>query len=372
LRLARSVKSRAMTQSNLSDYSRTGGSIGTMIPQSASKRFALARQLEGQQPSETAEQVVTGSCAQRAVHLVGSPSNTALVQASASLLHWVGQLEGGSQVSPVSRMPLPQTAAQSESVAAPHAEGQQPSPGAQAVMFVNAHTRVQSSLLPETTSWVQALLSLQVAGHAPGLPAVIARSHFSGDSTTRLPHTGAQSLSLLALQPTGQQPSPPVQVLVCRSAHSAVQSAEEPCSSKREHPSAMGHAVGQAPGIPAAMALSHRSVPPSYTAFPHEGSQSPSLFAFPPGGQHLSPSVNEVVDSNTQRALHVPADSKVSRVQGSLSLQATEQRSPAGVCAPVSQVSLLSFTLSPQVAEQSESVTDVQPVGQQASLVLHV
>jgi hypothetical protein len=65
--------------------------------------------------------------------------------------------------------------------------------------------------LPESVSVVHATPSLQLAGHAPGLPAGIAVSHVSGASTEPLPQVDEQSVSEFALQPGGQQPSPELQ-----------------------------------------------------------------------------------------------------------------------------------------------------------------
>jgi hypothetical protein len=83
-------------------------------------------QPEGQQPSP-GEQVVMVVWVQWAVQVAALPSSVSVVQALPSL-QLVGQVAGGSQVSPVSSTPLPHTATgQSGSVALVQPEGQQPS-----------------------------------------------------------------------------------------------------------------------------------------------------------------------------------------------------------------------------------------------------
>ncbi len=60
---------------------------------------------------------------------------------------------------------------------------------------------------------VHATPSLQLAGHAPRLPAGIAVSHVSGASTVPLPQDAEQSVSVAGLQSDGQQPSPEAQLV---------------------------------------------------------------------------------------------------------------------------------------------------------------
>ena len=60
----------------------------------------------------------------------------------------VGHDPGGSQVSPPSRMPLPQLAEQSLSLAALQPVGQQPSPGAQVLMALLLQATLQFWALP--------------------------------------------------------------------------------------------------------------------------------------------------------------------------------------------------------------------------------
>jgi hypothetical protein len=159
----------------------------------------------GQQPSP-ATQVVMGVWVQTRSQVALLPlAVTSVVQGLWSLQS-VGQ---GSQVSPLSKTPLPHFGGQSESalvVLVLHPAGQQLSPATQAVMAVWVQTRVQVALLPlAVTSVVQALPSLQLVGQG---------SQVSPFSTTPLPHFGVQSESLLALHPVGQQPSPPIQAVM--------------------------------------------------------------------------------------------------------------------------------------------------------------
>jgi len=68
-----------------------------------------------------------------------------------------------------------------------HVEGQQPSPAWHIVVMVFVHLAVHFPSF-SSVSLVHATLSLQDAGHAPGLPAAIAVSQVSCGSTTPLPH----------------------------------------------------------------------------------------------------------------------------------------------------------------------------------------
>src|SRR5262249_2407676 len=143
-----------------------------------------------------------------------------------------GQLDAGSQVSPASTTPLPHFAAQSLSLLALQAAGQQPSPGTHAACTpLSTHWAWQ--VLPLTTrrSWQPTLG--QLAGQLDSGSQV----SWQALSTTPLPQTQAQSLSLPLLQPDGQQPSPDAQaVWSVSSTHLAVQVAAVPCSFCRVHP----------------------------------------------------------------------------------------------------------------------------------------
>ena len=94
----------------------------------------LLVQPAGQQPS-LAAQAVIAVCEQATLQLAALPVIVSVVQTSPSL-QFCGQLPTGSQVSPLSRTPLPQVREQSVSVLASQAEGQQPSPETQLTMSV--------------------------------------------------------------------------------------------------------------------------------------------------------------------------------------------------------------------------------------------
>jgi hypothetical protein len=91
----------------------------------------------------------------------------------------VGQVVGGSQVSPAPIRPSPQRGLQSESVAPVQPAGQQASSSRQAVIVSCWQARVQPATVPEARSTVQASASSQDRAQAPGWPAVIARSQRS-------------------------------------------------------------------------------------------------------------------------------------------------------------------------------------------------
>ena len=141
-----------------------------------------------------------------AVQLVASPTSTSAVQLSPSLQR-VGHEDGGSQVSPDSTMPLPQTGpTQSLSVAVTQPAGQHPSPSLHVVISTKEHDAVHDDASPLNTSVVQLFPSSHDVGHEDG------GSQVSPASWILLPQVGEQSLSLLALQPAGQQPSPSTQL----------------------------------------------------------------------------------------------------------------------------------------------------------------
>ena len=87
-----------------------------------------------QQPSLPAQAVIA-VCEQATLQLAALPVIVSVVQTSPSL-QLCGQLPTGSQVSPLSRTPLPQVREQSVSLFASQAEGQQPSPETQLTMSV--------------------------------------------------------------------------------------------------------------------------------------------------------------------------------------------------------------------------------------------
>jgi hypothetical protein len=182
-------------------------------------------QPDGQQPSPEAQTVWAPSSMQCAVQSAAVPVSFRFVQPMAGQV--VGQLPGGSQLSPASSTPLPQAATQSLSLVALQPGGQQPSP-----------------LMHVVCRWSLT----QVAMHVPGLATrrsmhptgahadgqVESGSHTSphAASTMPLPQVQLQSLSWGAAQPEGQQASPEVQaVSVPLRTQIALQPAADPCSS---------------------------------------------------------------------------------------------------------------------------------------------
>jgi hypothetical protein len=166
----------------------------------------------GQHASALApEHAVIGVRSQKALHWLGVPTSFSRVHASPSSGQMVGQLPGGSHVSPIPTRPSLHAGAQSPSVSAVHPDGQQPSPARHPVMRMCEQLRVQASTEPPATSTVHASRSSHELGQAPGLPAVIRRSQVSKAPTTPSPQMTEQSESLAVVQPTGQQPSPEAQ-----------------------------------------------------------------------------------------------------------------------------------------------------------------
>jgi hypothetical protein len=295
----------------------------------------------------------------------GSPVSSSRVQGSPSSGQAVGQVVGGSQVSPAPIRASPQRGPQSESVATLHPAGQQPSSSRQAVIVSCRQTRVQPATDPAARSTVQASASSQDRAQAPGMPDVIPRSHSSPGSTTPSPHTTGQSESSSAVQPAGQQPSPPTQAVIGVAAQLAEQVAAEPRGVTLVQDPAAGQLVGQEPS-PAAS--SQASTGGSTTPLPQIGAQSGSVVKLAPGGQQPSPARAAVTPGCAQVAEQVPADSSRSSVQGSPSAQPDGQAPtiPAGIA--MSQASPGCTTPSPQLAEQSGSLAAVHPDGQQPSL----
>jgi hypothetical protein len=103
----------------------------TPFPQRAGQSESLLLlHPEGQQPSPELH-AVTGACVHTTSQLPAFPVLTSVVHALPSL-QLAGQLP--SQISPGSTTPFPHVAPQSLSVLALQPDGQQPSPGEQAVM----------------------------------------------------------------------------------------------------------------------------------------------------------------------------------------------------------------------------------------------
>ena len=267
-------------------------------------------------------------------------------------LQLVGQVAGGSQVSPDSMMPLPHAAEQLLSLALVQPLGQQPSPLVQVVMLVWLQATLQLAALPVIVSVVHGLLSLQLAGHVPG------GSQVSPDSTTPLPQLGLQLLSLLALQPEGQQPSPPTHAVMVVCVQATLQVAALPVIVSVVHGLLSLQLAGQLPG-------GSQVSPGSMMPLPQTALQLLSLLALQPGGQQLSPLAHATMGVCVQAALQVAALPVItSAVQGLPSLQVV------GQVAGGSQVSPGSTTPLPQVELQSLSLLCVHPLGQQLSLLM--
>jgi hypothetical protein len=303
----------------------------------------------GQQPSPFAQAVCTPSSTQLAVQAAADPISFLRMQPFH--MQVAGQLDGGSQVSPVSTAPLPHLGEQSLSMLALQAGGQQPSPAVHAVCATSStHWAWQVPPLTSRRCWQP------MAGHEVG--QLVSGSHVSPQvaSIWPLPQVQLQSLSVAVVQPDGQQPSPDAQV-VCgpSSTHLAVQLAAVPVSLRFVHPIG-AQVVGQLPG-------GSQLSPASTTPLPQEATQSLSLVALQPGGQQPSPLMHAVCRrSSTHWAVQVPG------LATRRSMQPTGAHD-VGQVDSGSQTSpqALSTTPLPQVQLQSESCAAVQPDGQQAS-----
>ena len=95
------------------------------------------------------EQAVIGTCRQAALQVWEEPVSCSVVHGSPSSAQVVGQLLGGSQVSPAATRLSPHFGAQSLSLSAEQAAGQQPSSGMQALMRAWLHAREQPSTDPD-------------------------------------------------------------------------------------------------------------------------------------------------------------------------------------------------------------------------------
>jgi hypothetical protein len=126
--------------------------------------------------------------------------------------------------------------------------GQQPSPLRQAVTRAWLHAREQPAIVPDAQSDVQASPSSQVAGQAPAIPVVMARSQASSGLSTPSPHTAAQSVSRAIVHPGGQHPSPPMHAVTGCETQMALQVPMAPSSRIGLQASLPGHVVGQAVG----------------------------------------------------------------------------------------------------------------------------
>jgi len=162
---------------------------------------------EGQHPSPEA-QVVMGWRRQgkEQADVDGSVTNGEQLSPPGQLGAQDGEEVAVSQVSQgTSTTPLPQMAAQSESMPACAPGGQQPSPLRMVVVGTKEHRAVQ---LPASIrmSSVQGTPSEQLLAQLPG-PSAMATSHCSPGSRIPSPQVAGQSGSDAASQPLGQQPS---------------------------------------------------------------------------------------------------------------------------------------------------------------------
>jgi hypothetical protein len=110
-------------------------------PQAGQSASLPGVQSGGQHPSPVAQAVMPAKV-QRAVQADAEPDRVSRVQAMPSSQD-VGQVAGGSQVSPGSSAPLPQVAGQSVSASWSHPDGQHPSPAWQATTGVASQRAVQ-------------------------------------------------------------------------------------------------------------------------------------------------------------------------------------------------------------------------------------
>ncbi len=321
-------------------------------PVHGSQSTSLPAQPAGQQPSPETH-AVTGLLLQEAeqpeptsVSVVQAlPSAQLVGQAPAPLEMAVSHFSGGSTT------PLPQLAEQSESFSALQAEGQQPSPEPHAVIGAWLHAVEQPE--PTRVSSVHATPSSQDVGHVP--------SQVSGGSTTPLPQLGEQSLSFEALQADGQQPSPDVQAVMVLWLHDVEH--PDPTSLSSVHATPSLQVLGHMPA-PETIAMSHVSGD-STTPLPHDAEQSESVVALQADAQQPSPELHDVIGAllhDTEQ----PEPTSLSMVHATPSSQASGH-APGPLAIPVSQVSGGSTTPLPQLGEQSESVLESQPEGQQPS-----
>ena len=182
--------------------------------------------------ASSAEQVVIGSVAAGGVAGVGGALSCSGVHGSPSSGQVVGQLLGGSQVSPAPTRPSPHFGAQSLSVV-----GRAGRRAATVVRDAAGDRRVAArsrAPLGRPRRQVERAGVAVIAGARAGarLAAVIARSQFSLVSTTPSPQMGGQSLSSTAVHPGGQQRSPPTQAVTGVATHAALQ-LFAPCRSRR-------------------------------------------------------------------------------------------------------------------------------------------
>ncbi len=130
------------------------------------------------------------------------------------------------------------------------------------------------------------------------------------------PETG-QSLSVALSQPVGQHASPLMHWVIEVLEQTAPQ--VPPLSNvSLVQATLSSHVVGQAPGFPAAILVSHFSEG-STVPFPQVVEQSLSVGKVQPAGQQPSPPTHCVIGALEQTAVQVPPLSRVSSVQSILS-----------------------------------------------------
>jgi len=202
-------------------------------------------------------------------------------------------------------------------------------------------------------------------------------------------------LSFAELQPEEQQPSPPTHEFIVVCEHDAEQvPALLQESTVQEFPSLhsefeLQFGITQLPAQqifpeehPQSPGHEEQVSPDSQILFPQATEQSLSFAEVQPDGQHPSPPEHEVIAACEHDAEHVPALLQESTVQGfpslhpEFELQFGVTQLPAQQIFPEVQsqslehelhVSPDSQTPFPQLTEQSLSVTELQPEGQQPS-----
>ena len=181
-----------------------------------------------------------------------------------------------------------------------------------------------------------------------------------------------QSESLPFVHPYGQHMSDDVRLQLAVPATHCAWQVLGFCSVSVVHGWVLGaQLVGQAPGLPAVMPVSHSS-PGSTMPLPQIGWQSTSVLALQPDGQQPS-LVNEQVAATCVQWVWQPVPVTLSTVQALPSLQSVlDDGQCPGRPAPmaVSQNSPLSTTPLPQTGEQSTSLFALQPGGQQLLAVV--
>jgi len=210
---------------------------------------------------------------------------------------------------------------------------------------------LQLAALPVSVSMVHGWPSSHDVGHVPG------GSHVSPGSTMPLPHEAGQSLSASALHPAGQQPSLFLHA-TGEDVHLTLHVAELPLRTSLVQALPSLHDVGHEPA-------GSQVSPESTTPLPQAGPQSTSP-GLQPGTQQPSPPVQAVTVLVVQRAVQVADEpTRVSVVQALPSLHELGH-DPGG-----SHVSPASTAPLPHLTVQSESVSVLQPAGQQPSAPRH-